>query len=186
MLKNKLCGLTTDGAPFMTGRTNGLTKKFLHADGAQELVVSHCIIHQENLCTNVLAFAQVMKKVVQCVNCIMARRLNHRKLKAFMEYLDCDYPDVVYFSAVRWLSGAATLKRFWNMRQEIKMFVERKHQNVAFLCNKNWLIDLAFLADITQYLSELNLKLQGKCHFVNKLCKLASEKVSWAVSGSHG
>ena len=25
----KLCGLTTDGAPFMIGRTNGLTKKFL-------------------------------------------------------------------------------------------------------------------------------------------------------------
>ena len=30
----KLCGVTTDGALFMTGRTNGFTQKFLNAVGA--------------------------------------------------------------------------------------------------------------------------------------------------------
>ena len=52
-----------------------------------------------------------MKNVVQCVNYIRAQRLKHRQLKAFLEYLDCDYPDVVCFSAVGWLSIAATLKK---------------------------------------------------------------------------
>ena len=37
----KLCGLTTDGAPSLTGRTNGFTQKGLCAVGAQEVVVSH-------------------------------------------------------------------------------------------------------------------------------------------------
>ena len=165
----KLCGVTTDGAPSMTGRINGFTKKFLNAVGEQDVVVSHCIIHQENLCTKVLDFAEVMRNVVQCVNYIRAQGLNHRQFKAFLDELDSEYPDVVYFSAVRWLSRAATLKRFWNLRQEIKFFMESKHQNVAFLSDENWLNDLAFLTDITQHLSDLNLKLQGKSQLVNKL-----------------
>ena len=80
----------------------------------KHVVVSHCIIHQENLCTNVLAFAEDMKNVVHRVNYIRAQGLNHQPFKAFMEYLDCDYPDVC-FSAVHWLSRAATLKRFWHL-----------------------------------------------------------------------
>ena len=111
-----------------------------------------------------------MKYVVQCVYYIRARGLNHRQFKAFLQYLDCDYPDVVYFSAVRWLSRAATLKRSWNLWQEIKLFMESKHQNVA-LCHENWLNDLAFLTYITQHLTELNLELQGKSQLVNKLFK---------------
>ena len=105
--------------------------------GAQDVVVSHCIIHQENLCTKVLAFAEGMKNVVLCVDYIRARKLNHWKFKAFQEYQDCDHPDVVYFSTVRWLSRAATLMRFWNLRQELKLFMESKHQNVTFLGDEN-------------------------------------------------
>ena len=89
----------------------------------------------------VLDFAEVMRNVVQCVNYIRARGLNHRQFKAFLDELDSEHPDVVYISAVRWLSRAATLKRFWNLRQEIKFFMESKHQNVAFLSDENWLND---------------------------------------------
>ena len=136
---------------------------------AQDVVVSDCIIHQENLCTNVFALAEAMKNVVQCVNYIRARGLSNRQFKAFLEYLDCDYPDVVYFSAVRWLCSDATLKRFWNMLQEIKVFMESKHKYVAFLSDENWMDYLEFLTDITPHLSELNLKLQGKSQVMNKL-----------------
>ena len=40
---------------------------------------------------------------------------------------------------------------------------------MTFLSNKNWLNDLVFLTDITQHLFDLNLRLQGKGQFVNKL-----------------
>ena len=99
----------------MTGRINGFTTKFLTAAGAQNIVVSHCIIHQENLCTKVLDFAEVIKNVVQCLNYIRAQGLNHREFKAFLDELDSEYFDVMYFYAVHWLSRAATLKRFWNL-----------------------------------------------------------------------
>ena len=153
----------------MTSRINGFTSKFLTAVGAQNIVVSHCIIHQENLCTKVLNFAEVMRNVVQCLNYIWAQGLIHQQFKAFLDQLDSEYLDVMYFSAVYWLSRAATLKRFWNLWQEINFFKKSKHQNVAFLSNENWLNDLAFLTDITQHLSGLNLKVQGKCQLVNKL-----------------
>ena len=44
----KLCGVTTDGNPSMTSRINGFPTKFLIAFGAQNVVVSHCIVHQSS------------------------------------------------------------------------------------------------------------------------------------------
>ena len=101
------------------------------------------------MCTYVLTFAEVMKNVVQCVNHIRVRGLYHRQVKAIMEYLNCDYPDVVYFTADRLFSRAATLKGLWNMRLEVKLFMESKQQNVDFLGDENWLNDLAFFSHYT-------------------------------------
>ena len=131
--------------------------------------MNHCIIHQENFCTEVLGLADVMNDVITCVNYIRSRGLNHRQFKAFIAELDSDYSDVVYFSAVRWLSRAATLRRFWNLRKEIQSFMTSKQQDVGYLSNDDWLNDIAFLTDITQHLSDLNVKLQGKGQLVNKM-----------------
>ena len=57
----KVCGLTTYGAPSMTGRPNGFTMTFLDAVGAQDVVVSHCTNHHENLCSKGLALAGIVK-----------------------------------------------------------------------------------------------------------------------------
>ena len=55
------------------------------------------------------------------------------------------------------------------MRQEIKFFMDSKHQNVDLLSDENCLNDVVFLADITHHLPDLNLRLQGKSQLVNKL-----------------
>ena len=39
-------------------------------------------------------------------------RIKSSAIQAFLEYLDCDYPDVIYFYAVCWLNRAVTWKRF--------------------------------------------------------------------------
>ena len=99
--------------------------------------------------------------------------------------MDCDYPDVGYFSAVHLLSRAATLMRFWNQRSDINLLMESKDQNAAFLSDENWLNDLAFLTDIAQ---QLNMKLQWKRQLVNKLFEhiCALEKKFGTVSVSVG
>ena len=54
----------------------------------------------------------LMTDLVKAVNFIRSQDLNHREFKAFLDEVGSGYEDVVYFSKIRWLSKAATLKRF--------------------------------------------------------------------------
>ena len=96
----------------------------------------------------------LMTDLVKAVNFIRPRGLNHREFKAFLDEVGSGYKDVVYFSKVRWLSKAATLKRFQLSLPEIKVFLEEKKQNVDFLENEEQLNDLSFFVDITEVLAQ--------------------------------
>lgn len=122
---DKLIGITTDGAPAMTGKQNGLVT-LLSKSVPQDVITHHCVIHQENLCAKTLEMKHVMEKVVLVVNFIRSRGLNHREFKSFLEEVGCAHDDVIYFCQVRWLSKAATLSRFWGLRDEIKTFMAKK------------------------------------------------------------
>ena len=160
---SKLIGLTTDGAPCMLGKRKGvvaLAVRELSILGLEsDLIVSHCIIHQENLCAKRLRMNNVMYVVVNTVNFIRSRALNHRQFKEFLIEIDAEYGDVTYYSEVRWLSRGNCLKRFYNLLYEIQLFVEMKDHHVPELQNESWQMDLAFLVDITTHLNELNTKL---------------------------
>ena len=69
----------------MTGRTDGFTQKILDAVGAQDIVVSRCVIHEEYLSTNVLALAEIMKFFVKCVNYIDDYQMELIELQADMD-----------------------------------------------------------------------------------------------------
>ena len=139
----------------MTRKIKGFKKLFMDKLGLKksDIVVNHCIIYQKNLCSEVLGFEDIMKKVVQSVNFIRSQALNHRQFKAMLDELDSEYGDLVYFSNVRWLSRAATLKRFWDLKKlktEIKNVKKEKGQDVAFFDDKRFLTGLAFLVNITK------------------------------------
>uniref|UniRef100_H2Y679 HAT C-terminal dimerisation domain-containing protein n=1 Tax=Ciona savignyi TaxID=51511 RepID=H2Y679_CIOSA len=157
----KLIQLPTDGAPALIGKNNGFIALFKQSVD-HEILTYHCLIHQEQLCAQKLNMKHLMTDIVEVVNFIRSRGLNHRQCKAYLEEVGSEYEDVVYFSKVRWLSRAATLKRFKLLLPEIKQFMETKKQNVNFIENEEWLNDLAFLVDITEMLAHLNLHLQGK------------------------
>ena len=166
--EKKLCGVTTDGASPLTGKNIGfiaLLKKSIN----HEIISYHCIIHQEQLCAKVLEMQNVMELVIHSVNFIRSRGLNHRQFKQLLEGCGSEAEDVIYFSQVRWLSRAATLKRFWILLPEIVLFLKIKGKDTSLLENIDCLNDLAFLIDMTQMLMELNLKLQGKDQLISKL-----------------
>jgi hypothetical protein len=168
----KLVCLATDGAPAMTGNTKGVVAKIKEKCkeyGNSYLEHFHCIIHQEALCSKVLNIGHVLKKVTNIVNFIRARGLNHRQFASFLGDLENEYIDLPYYTEVRWLSSHKVLKRFFELLDEIVIFLEIKNYGCAELKDEKWIADLAFSVDITSHLSQLNLKLQGKNHIVTML-----------------
>ncbi|KAK6490688.1 general mRNAion factor II-I repeat domain-containing protein 2-like, partial [Huso huso] len=169
---SSLVSVTTDGAPAMMGGKAGavalISKKVLE-DGGVDIIHYHCIIHQEAIAAHVLGMGHVMDIVIKTVNLIKSRGLNHRQFKAFLEQSEAEFGDVIYFTAVRWLSRGATLKRFFLLRKEIADFMHQKGQDLPQLSDIEWICDLAFLTDLTSLLNDLNLKLQGHGKLISSL-----------------
>ena len=168
---SKLVSITTDGAPAMVGKNKGfvaLLEKHMSAAGYQNKIIKlHCIIHQEALCAKNAEIKEVMQVVVKIVNYILSQGLNHRDFRSLMEELNAEHPDVKYFCDVRWLSRGATLQRFYDLLEEIDMFLAMKDQHYPQLKDSAWTSNLGFLVDITQKLNALNLRLQGQNQLVN-------------------
>ncbi len=167
----KMAGITTDGAPAMVGRKSGLatfvSQKVSECGG--KVVKYHCILHQEQLCAKSVGLVDVMRDVVKIVNNICSKALSHRQFKALMDEMDAQYGDVLYHQEVRWLSRVKVLRRFFDLRDEIRVFQESKDGNIQVPTDKKWLSVLAFLVDVTEMLNVLNVQLQGKDQIITQL-----------------
>ncbi|XP_042913201.2 general transcription factor II-I repeat domain-containing protein 2A-like, partial [Parasteatoda tepidariorum] len=95
--------------------------------------------------------------------------LNHREFKECLKDLETEYGDVVFNTEVRWLSRGAMLKRVYNLKSEIQLFVDMKGYAFPHFGNKEWMCDFGFLIDVTQHLNDLNVELQGKGQFIHNL-----------------
>ena len=61
------------------------------------------------------------------------------------------------------------MRRSCDVRHVIKSFMVSKNKFVLELNDENWLIDLAFLVDLTAHLNELNMHLQGENQLISTL-----------------
>ena len=121
---SKLANVTTDGSPNLTGKNIGLLKriqdKVKEENPDQDVILLHCIIHQESLCKSVLQLNHVLDPVVKLVNFIRARELNHHQFITFLEETNADHQDLLYHSRVRWLSLGKVFQRVWELKDEIR------------------------------------------------------------------
>jgi hypothetical protein len=169
---NLLSAVTTDGAKNMIGFKIGFMGRlheYLEKEGIKKPMHFHCIIHQQALCGKFLGADSVMSVIISTVNFIRKTGLNHRQFKSFLEMIEAEYGDLLYHTEVRWLSRGKVLKRFFELRTEIDIFMFEKLKPVPELSNSKWLWRLAFLTDITDHLNVLNKKLQGRDKLVNHL-----------------
>ena len=97
------------------------------------------------------------------VNFIKKSATTSRLFKQFCKEMDSDHETLLYYTAVRWLSKGNVVTHFFELRTEIKLFLEmiEKDAFVDFFKDETWLQGLAYLADITEQLNKFNLRLQG-------------------------
>lgn len=167
-----LCGLTTDGAPNMVGGKTGLVgrlRDFVKLKRLESPVVFHCLIHLQALCSKVMDMAHVMKVVVKVVNFIRSHALNHREFRTYLQEIQSEYGDIIYYSQVRWLSRGKVLQRFHELKHEIPAFMTEKGKPVHELEGELWMWDFVFLVDISAHLNELNLRLQKRDKMIFEL-----------------
>lgn len=113
--------------------------------------------------------SNTMNIAVKIINKIRGghNSLTHRKFKEFLDNLNADYGDLPLCTEVLWLSRGKSLERLFNLRKDVITFLKTKPNNdtielITAMENPEFLLDLAFLCDITAILNELNLTLQGK------------------------
>ncbi|XP_025422926.1 protein FAM200A-like [Sipha flava] len=61
--------------------------------------------------------------------------------------MDADYSRLILYSAVRWLSRGNILSRFYNLREELLVFLIMEESEFNFLGDEEWWTKLSFLTD---------------------------------------
>lgn len=108
--RSNLACVCTDGAPNMPGKEKGLVGLMRKREGIPNFAVFHCIIHQEGLVAKLKnsELKNVMQLVVQVVNCIVSRALNHRQFCELLQEYETKYSDLVMHNKVRWFLWQST------------------------------------------------------------------------------
>uniref|UniRef100_A0A669C9P0 HAT C-terminal dimerisation domain-containing protein n=1 Tax=Oreochromis niloticus TaxID=8128 RepID=A0A669C9P0_ORENI len=182
----KLVSITTDGAPAMVGRLNGVIAKCRQDDAFPDFLNYHCIIHQQALCAKMLNMKEIMNVATKIACSIRARSLQRRLFRAHLEKADCDHSELLLHTDVRWLSRGKFLQRFRELCPEIKEFFRVAGQAEYMQLNDGqWLLDLLQGKDKTvinmissvnafkRKMQHLSLKLQR--HDLINFQNLASE-----------
>ena len=62
-----------------------------------------------------LDMKNVLNDVIKLVNSIRSRALKHRQFREFLDSLQSEYSDVLYYTKVRWLSAGRVFERVWDL-----------------------------------------------------------------------
>ncbi|XP_059366129.1 zinc finger BED domain-containing protein 5-like [Carassius carassius] len=184
-------GICTDGAQAMAGRRGGLQALIKRI--SPNVQWTHCMIHREALASKQLSpdLHDVMTDVITTVNYIKTRPVKARIFSALCEEMGSDHTAVLFHSESRWLSRGKVLSRVFELRDEIRIFLEEEENKLAHKFNNNkFLMKLAYLSDMFQKLNELNLQMQGSNthlpHLADKITSFTRKLEMWEQRVTEG
>ena len=152
-------GICTDGAPAITSNQQGFVTRFSDYVSVEydnkELTNLYCIIHQEALCSKSIALNTILKNVNRIILFIRANALHHRQFREILCLSETSAEDILYHSAVCWLSIGETFRRVLQLRKEIVVYYSNKNKECPLL-EKYFLMSLGFLVDFLTQVNFLN------------------------------
>ena len=178
-----VCGVCTDGAPAMLGSKSGFASRVKAI--SPSVTLTHCMIHRQALASRTLPsdLQAILDNAIKIVNYIKSMPVNSRLFKELCKDLDSEHQVLLFYTKVRWLSKGNVLNRVFELRHELKMFLDMQEKESIFFSDPLWEPRLAYLADIFDQLNKLNLKLQGKnttvIHFVDALRAFMAKIKNW-------
>lgn len=185
-----VCAVCTDGAPAMLGSKSGFVSRVKAI--APGVTVTHCMIHRQALASRTLPreLQAILDSAIKIVNYVKSMPVNTRLFRELCKDLDSEHQLLLFYTKVRWLSKGNVLNRVFELREELKMFLDMQDKETIFFNDPLWEPRLAYLTDIFDQLNKLNLKLQGKdttvIHFVDTLRTFVAKIKNWNRKVSSG
>ena len=155
--------MCTDGAPAMLGSKSGF--RALVQSKSTGVIFTHCFVHREALASKTLprGLQDVFNVTIKIVNFVKSSFLNPRLFRKLCEDMESEHKNLLYYTKVRWLSKGNVLSRVFELRDELKIYLNDTKPELAFhFTNAKFIAGLAYVVDIFHSLNTLNLKMQGK------------------------
>ena len=160
-----LGGVCTDGAPAMLGARSGL--QTLVRNLSPDAVSMHCMVRtQTSLASKTFpeSLQDVLKIAIKTVNFVKNATLNTCLFRKLCSEMNGEHLNLLYYTRVRWLSNGNVLARVFELREELKEFLNRqgKYELEFYFKDNTFVFHLSYLVDIFSQLNRLNLKMQRK------------------------
>ena len=155
--------MCTDGAPAMLGSKSEF--RALVQSKATDVIFTYCFIHREALASKTLphGLQDVLNVTIKIVNFVKSRSLHIRLFRKLCEDMESEHKNLLYYTKVRWLSKGNVLSRVFELRDELKIYLNDTKPELAFhFTNAKFIACLAYVVDIFHSLNTLNLKMQRK------------------------
>ena len=154
---NMVSAVCINGAFAMIGCKSGL--RGLIKSIAPHIAFTHCMLHKHALVSKMLpsSLADVLKIVVETVNFVKVRALNHWIFMQLCEEMDSKFNVLLYHTEVRWLSRGKVMNRVFALRAELlELLKSHNNRYSKYFEDSSFILTLAFLADIFGALNPLS------------------------------
>ncbi|KAL4103483.1 hypothetical protein QTP88_018859 [Uroleucon formosanum] len=136
---DKCIGVCTDGSPAITGSVKGFTSFTKKKN--ENIIFTHCFLHRRSPYDKNISRGFKKSFGSSCEN--------------------SDNSKLLFHSAIRWLSRGRVLSRFYDLSEEIIVFLTIEESKYKFLRDEKWWTKVSFLTDIFEHLNKLNTSVQG-------------------------
>ena len=132
---------------------------------------------------------EVMDVAVKVINFIRSRTKNHRLFQLLAKEMTAQHVGLLLYTKVCWLSRGRFLHWLYELRNKVEVFLQVNEANLHVqFRNKEFIMMLAYLANVFGHFNEMNLSLQGRDETVSdvkdKLAGLSARLKTWE-SGRH-